>query len=226
MELAVKNIEKYHPNIKPAKIINGELGWGWISMVIKEIGKNERAEYSNDILILHEVKDGKRYFYVIRPADAVGESVIFRNYELSFVNTSSNPLEREYFLLRALNHLLSTQDDLRQHKADIEKADDEGDREKAEEMREAMNTYGLFFDYVPSGTWENQKTAYWRWRLGWGGPSDEIRFNDGCDETIEYVFLDWFEGVGIGVSHLPEFQFARDYWKDVFESVKQKAIEE
>lgn len=57
--------------------------------------------------------------------------------------------------------------------------------------------YGLSFDYVPAGTFHDQKTGYFRYQISWGGPSDEFRFF--CDKTftpyrIEYWFLDWFDG--------------------------------
>lgn len=57
--------------------------------------------------------------------------------------------------------------------------------------------YGLSFDYVPKGTFKDQRKGYFRYQLSWGGPSDEFRFY--CDETftpyrIEYWFLDWFDG--------------------------------
>jgi len=57
--------------------------------------------------------------------------------------------------------------------------------------------YGLSFDYVPRGTFNDQKEGYFRYQLSWGGPSDELRFFTGPDfypHRIEYWFLDWFDG--------------------------------
>lgn len=58
--------------------------------------------------------------------------------------------------------------------------------------------YGLCFDYVPAGTFRDQKKGYFRYQLSWGGPSDEFRFitEDPHDPSpvIEYWFLDWFDG--------------------------------
>ena len=59
--------------------------------------------------------------------------------------------------------------------------------------------YGLAFDYVVPGTFTDQKEAYWRYQISWGGPSDEFRFYaGGCGEQmpyrISYAFLDWFDG--------------------------------
>ena len=227
MELTTKSIEEYHPNLRPVKTINGELGWGWISMVIKEIVKNERAEYDRDILILHELKDdGKRYFYVIRPADAVGEKVIFNDLQTTFVNTTQQPIEREFFLLRAKSALEGVRANLQDFATRLEKANESDNDDEYEEIKEEIDNYGLSFDYVPCGTWEYQKSAYWRWQIAYGGPSYEVRFYDNCAKTTEFVFLDWFEGVGIDVTELEEFQFIKDHFEPAFDWAKEKALEE
>jgi hypothetical protein len=57
--------------------------------------------------------------------------------------------------------------------------------------------YGLSFDYVAAGTFDDQREAYFRYQLSWGGPSDEFRFFVNPDLTchrVEYWFLDWFDG--------------------------------
>lgn len=57
--------------------------------------------------------------------------------------------------------------------------------------------YGLSFDYVPAGTFNDQRQGYFRYQLSWGGPSDEFRFftdAELCCYRIEYWFLDWFDG--------------------------------
>lgn len=57
--------------------------------------------------------------------------------------------------------------------------------------------YGLCFDYVPPGTWKEQKRGYFRYQLSWGGPSDEFRFYTGPEfkpYKIEYWYMDWFDG--------------------------------
>jgi hypothetical protein len=57
--------------------------------------------------------------------------------------------------------------------------------------------YGLSFDYVEAGTFEDQEEGYFRYQLSWGGPSDEFRFFVGPDFApyrIEYWYLDWFDG--------------------------------
>ncbi len=87
--------------------------------------------------------------------------------------------------------------------------------------------YGLCIDYQKP---EGRKRGYLRYQLSWGGPSDEIRFYfDGhnCDK-IEYVFLDWFVGVGFDITE--EF-FAQWLW-DWFDECgtpeyeREKVIEE
>ncbi len=66
-----------------------------------------------------------------------------------------------------------------------------------------FSDYGLGFDYVAPGTFNDQKRGYFRYQLSWGGPSDEFRFY--CDENfkpveIEYWFLDWGDGATITLS--------------------------
>jgi hypothetical protein len=40
----------------------------------------------------------------------------------------------------------------------------------------AFTEYGLCFDYLPALTYSDQKEAFFRYQLSWGGPSDEFRF--------------------------------------------------
>lgn len=63
-----------------------------------------------------------------------------------------------------------------------------------------MYEYGLSFDYVAPGTFEDQEQGYFRYQLSWGGPSDEFRFYCGPEfipYRIEYWFLDWFDGASV-----------------------------
>jgi len=69
--------------------------------------------------------------------------------------------------------------------------------------------YGLCFDYVPPGTFEDQLEGYFRWLLSTGGPGDEFRFYADRSPNrlsgwsvyrIEYWFLDWFDGAHIDLS--------------------------
>jgi hypothetical protein len=79
-----------------------------------------------------------------------------------------------------------------------------------------FNEYGLSFDYVAPGTFENQKRGYFRYQLSWGGPSDEFRFY--CDENlnpveIEYWFLDWFDGAHITLKE-KDFSLLEEIFQD------------
>jgi hypothetical protein len=70
--------------------------------------------------------------------------------------------------------------------------DENGDPELGQ-----FNEYGLCFDYVSPGTFNNQRNGYFRYQLSYGGPSDEFRFfvdNAGKLYKIEYWFLDWYDG--------------------------------
>ncbi len=62
---------------------------------------------------------------------------------------------------------------------------------------ESFAEYGLSFDYVAPETFTDQREAYFRYQLSWGGPSDEFRFFVNPDlscHSVEYWFLDWFDG--------------------------------
>ena len=58
--------------------------------------------------------------------------------------------------------------------------------------------YGLNYDYVELGTFNDQQEDYFRFQISWGGPSEEVRFYE--DGKIEFVYLDWFSGVGFDVT--------------------------
>jgi hypothetical protein len=92
--------------------------------------------------------------------------------------------------------------------------------------------YGLSFDYVAPGTFEDQECGYFRYQLSWGGPSDEFRFyadhrhNVSC---IEYWFLDWYDGASIELTG-EDFQFMLElfgWFEDAgaVESVYNEAME-
>ena len=62
---------------------------------------------------------------------------------------------------------------------------------------EWLSEFGLGFYYVEPHTYEDQKDAYYKWQLSWGGPGDEIRIYN--KDRIEYWYLDWFDGAFIEV---------------------------
>ena len=61
-----------------------------------------------------------------------------------------------------------------------------------------VNQSGLCFDRVEAGTFKDQRAAYWRWQLSYGGPSEEFRLFDNGD--LEYWYLDWFDGASVEVT--------------------------
>lgn len=69
-----------------------------------------------------------------------------------------------------------------------------------------FDEYALGFDYVPKGTWEDQKHGYWRYQMSYGGPSDEVRFFVDYESfsflapRTEYWFLDWYDGANLNVT--------------------------
>lgn len=73
--------------------------------------------------------------------------------------------------------------------------------------------YGLCFDYVALGTFGDQEQDYYRYQFSYGGPSDELRiYNDG---TVEYWFLDWFDGAHIDVSTENCIQWVVDMFEGI-----------
>lgn len=83
---------------------------------------------------------------------------------------------------------------------------------KFEDLPE-MNEYGLSYDYVELGTFDDQEEDYFCYQLSWGGPSEEIRFYE--SGMIEFVYLDWFCGVGFNVTHEEWAEFIRDWFEDI-----------
>lgn len=69
----------------------------------------------------------------------------------------------------------------------------------------------LGFDFVPAHTFEDQKEHYFRWQLSWGGPSDEFRVytdNQNNIKTIEYWYMDWFDGASVDCTNNETIQEA------------------
>ncbi|MBU0959553.1 MAG: hypothetical protein KKB31_06410, partial [Nanoarchaeota archaeon] len=113
---------------------------------------------------------------------------------------------------RAVKSMNSRLSELRQMFKEMQLDDDE----KREEAFQGFNEYGLCFDYVPKGTFGDQKRSYFRYQISWGGPSEEIRFF--TDETleptkIEFWFLDWFCGHGIKLSGR-NLETALNIWRE------------
>ena len=82
-----------------------------------------------------------------------------------------------------------------------------------EALRRRFDEFALSFEYVPRGTFDNQKRGYVSYLISWGGPSEEIRFF--CDEQrmpykVEFWFLDWGDGASLDITKRPETQLLID----------------
>ena len=80
-----------------------------------------------------------------------------------------------------------------------------------EQYIERFIQYGLSFDYIELD--KDTERDYFRYQLSYGGPSEEIRFYD--NGAIEYVYLDWFCGVGFDVTNDGVFKQVRDWFKEL-----------
>jgi hypothetical protein len=80
---------------------------------------------------------------------------------------------------------------------------------------DTLANYGLSFDYVAPGTFDDQLEGYFRYQLSWGGPSDEFRFFVNLDHSchrVEYWYLDWFDGASVTPSD-GEQSFLFEIWE-------------
>jgi hypothetical protein len=110
-------------------------------------------------------------------------------------------------------------DQIKEEKAENNLSDDDNFNELStylqddirEQYQERLNSYGLSFDYVELD--KDTEQDYFRYQLSYGGPSEEIRFYD--DGAIEYVYLDWFCGVGFDVTNDGIFKQVRDWFKEL-----------
>jgi hypothetical protein len=78
--------------------------------------------------------------------------------------------------------------------------------------------YGLCFDYVSPGTFNDQKEGYFRYQLSTGGPGDEFRFFVNFDlstHRIEYTYINWFDIVKRELQG-EEFQFMNELYQSLF----------
>ena len=85
-----------------------------------------------------------------------------------------------------MRSLESTKEDIKQFALDELNGEEES----------GFYDYGLSFDTVEDE--DTGEVDYHRFQLSWGGPSEEIRFYP--NGKIEYVFLDWFCGVGFDIT--------------------------
>ena len=79
------------------------------------------------------------------------------------------------------------------------------DPEAYTDDEDRLDEYGLSFDYVPEGTYDDLPDPYFRYQLSWGGPSDEFRIfarrinGHWALTEVQYWFLDWFDGAYVTV---------------------------
>jgi hypothetical protein len=100
-------------------------------------------------------------------------------------------------------------------------ADCEGNESGVDELG-TLNEYGLCFDYVAPGTFDDQPEGYFRYQLSWGGPSDEFRiYAESIKEyqwsvyRVDYWFLDWFDGAGYHLSG-DDLKFLEEFFTGYF----------
>ena len=82
-----------------------------------------------------------------------------------------------------------------------------------EEILQEFYEYGLSFDLVEVGTFEDQTRPYYRYQLSWGGPSAELRFYESGE--VVYAFLDWFVGATIDVTNNEVITWLKEDFKDM-----------
>ena len=79
-----------------------------------------------------------------------------------------------------------------------------GDFSHCDDTPQAINEYGLCFDYVENDE-EERKENFWRFQISWGGPSEEFRiYTDGKEGSImriEFWYMDWFDGANKEVTN-------------------------
>ena len=82
--------------------------------------------------------------------------------------------------------------------------------QKWEELEGSIYDFALCFDWVDS---VKKHAGYWRLQFTAGGPQVEIRFYDSAGAAeiyIEYVYLDWYEGIGYDIS---DCNWVKAYWE-------------
>jgi hypothetical protein len=73
---------------------------------------------------------------------------------------------------------------------------------------EEFYSYALCYDFSEA----TEDTApYFRYQIAWGGPSYEVRFFE--SGHIQFVYLDWFCGIGFDVTETTEFQWLKEYFE-------------
>jgi len=79
--------------------------------------------------------------------------------------------------------------------------------------------YGLSFEYVPKGTFNDQRRGYFIYLISYGGPSEEFRIysDESLDiDKIEFWYLDWFDGAKVEVTGK-----ALEVWREIWEDFRE-----
>ena len=82
-----------------------------------------------------------------------------------------------------------------------------------EETTEEFYNYGLCVDMVSVGTFKDQNEPYLRYQISYGGPSEELRFYQ--NGTVEFWFLDWYDGASKIITSLDWVQWLKQYLEDI-----------
>jgi len=134
-----------------------------------------------------------------------------KTFHITFLNDSSE----NNLVERATKYMESRIEDFEnyiKHGTSLDDAKSSGKvSKKAKKFFEStgeLYNYGLSYGYSERDKKEDED--YFRYQLSWGGPSDEVRFYE--DGTIEYVFLDWFCGVGFDVTGETWAQWLKDWF--------------
>lgn len=84
--------------------------------------------------------------------------------------------------------------------------------EISEDLMEDRCNYGLCFDFVEPDTFDDQEDGYYRYQYSYGGPTEELRIYE--NGLVEFVYLDWWVGIGFDVSK-------DDVFSEVVENFKE-----
>lgn len=125
------------------------------------------------------------------------------NYKVTFLNDNADKNLKEI----GIASLESLKEDLEK----FMEAESETGYYEVEDLG-SLYEYGISFEGVRDDDIPGW-IAFFRWQLSWGGPSTEVRFYPGG--KTEFVYLDWFCGVGFDVSDDETFRWIRGFFKEM-----------
>tara|TARA_R110002050_G_scaffold222603_4_gene358420 strand:- start:868 stop:1323 length:456 start_codon:yes stop_codon:yes gene_type:complete len=82
-----------------------------------------------------------------------------------------------------------------------------------DEVLDEFYNYGLDISMVEIGTFRDQTEPYLRYQISYGGPSEELRFYQ--NGTVEFWFLDWFDGAHKIITSIEWVQWLKQYLEDI-----------